>query len=411
MNKKNFWQIFIILLVSIFIIFYQFPNIPQYLAFDEVEFTKLALSLENKPYTPYSPLATGHSTLYFYILLFFLKTFGINSFSLRLPAAISGVLSSVLLYLIFKLIYKNHKNIFIKNYLPFFLTLIFISLRWFFNFARFAFEGSFLLFLELTAIYFLLKYIKKQKNIFLILLGIFTGLPFNSYTPGRIFFIIPLMFLLYDFFKNKKIYLLKNFLFFLIPFLILITPLNIYFIYHQDNRIDKLFFWRNHELTLQKKIEGTIQNISSLTLMLFLKGDINGKHNYPGKPALNPLIFSFFLFGLIYSFLKNRSYYFWLFFIYLTISIIPSIPIYPWENPNMLRTYTILPSIIYFISQAIIFLINKFKKNNYIFLIILIPFIFSSIYEIRTYFKYQKEVFKNAFEYKDPLDKIIKLKL
>ncbi len=411
MNKKNLWQLFLILIVSVLIIFYQFPNISQYLAFDEVEFTKLALSLENKPYTPYSPLATGHSTLYFYILLFFLKTFGINSFSLRLPAAISGVLSSVLLYLIFKLIYKNHKNIFIKNYLAFFLTLIFISLRWFFNFARFAFEGSFLLFLELTAIYFLLKYKEKQKNIFLILLGIFTGLSFNSYTPGRIFFIIPLMFLLFDFFKNKKIYLLKNFLFFLIPFLILITPLNIYFIYHQDNRIDKLFFWRNHELTLQKKIEGTIQNISSLSLMLFLKGDINGKHNYPGKPALNPLIFSFFLFGLIYSFLKNRNYYFWLFFIYLTISIIPSIPIYPWENPNMLRTYTILPSIIYFISQAIIFLINKFKKNNYIFLIILIPFIFSSIYEIRTYFKYQKEVFKNAFEYKDPLDKIIKLKL
>lgn len=397
----------LIIIFSTFLIFYQFNKIPHNLAFDEVEFAKLALSLNNKPYTPYSPLATGHSTLYFYLILFFFKIFGVNNFSLRLPAAISGVFSSLIFFLILKIIFKNNKNQLIKNYLAFFLTLIFISLRWFFNFSRFAFEGSFLMFLELSGIYFFLKYQKNKKNIFMILTGVFSGLAFNSYTPGRIFFIIPLIFLIYEFFKNKN---WKNFFYFLIPFVILITPLTVYLTSHQDNRIDKLFFWRNHELSFNDKVKGTLENVKSITLMFFLKGDLNGKHNYPGKPTLNPLIFSFFIFGLIYGFFKKKDFYFWLFFSYLLISIIPSIPIYPWENPNMLRTYTVIPSIIYFLGQTIIFLINKFKNNKNLIFIILTLFFFSSLYEIRTYFKYQKQVFKDAFEYKQTLDKIIKIK-
>ena len=155
--------IIILTIISALFIFYRFIEIPKYLAYDEVEFTKLALSLDNKPYAPYSQLATGHSTLYFYILLASLKTFGINVFALRFPAAIFGILSVLFFYLIMKKVFKQSNNETMKQFLPFFLTLILLSSRWFLNFARFSFEATFLLFLELISIYFLLKFDEVSK--------------------------------------------------------------------------------------------------------------------------------------------------------------------------------------------------------------------------------------------------------
>ena len=106
---KKFLPIILLTIISAFLIFYRLTEIPKNLSFDEVEFTKLALSLSDKPYIAYSQLATGHSTLYFYILLVSLKTFGINTFALRLPAAIFGILSIIIFYLILEIIFKKDK--------------------------------------------------------------------------------------------------------------------------------------------------------------------------------------------------------------------------------------------------------------------------------------------------------------
>ena len=148
---KKILPFVILILISALLIFYRFSTIPKNLSFDEVEFTKLALSLDKKPYIPYSQLATGHSTLYFYKILGSLKTFGINTFALRFPSAVFGILSALLFYLIIKKIFK-------QQLLSFLLALTLLSSHWFINFARFSFEATFLLFLELTSIYFILKF-------------------------------------------------------------------------------------------------------------------------------------------------------------------------------------------------------------------------------------------------------------
>ncbi|GAB4219338.1 MAG: hypothetical protein Fur009_4980 [Candidatus Microgenomates bacterium] len=405
---KKFLPIIFVILLSSFIIFYQKNQIPKNLTFDEVEFARLALSLENKSYTPYSPLATGHSTLYFYVLLFSLKIFGINIFALRLPSALFAILAVIVFYLILKKTVQQFNNLAI---------LVFITSRWFITFSRFSFEATFLLFLELTAIYFLIKYLDNRLNKYLIFSAIFTGLSFNSYTPGRIFFLLPLSILLFHSIKNKQFnnLTIKQFLYFLLPFIIMITPLTSYFLTHQDTRVDQLFFWKNHEMTINQKIIGSLENIKSITLMFFIQGDMNGRHNYPGKSALNPILSIFFILGFfitIKNFLKNKNIIALLFIIYFFISVFPSVPIYPWENPNMLRTFTTLPPIIFFISQGLIFINNFLKKyfSNNLAMIVLSLIIFtSSFYELRTYFKYQKIVFNQAFEVKYPLDKAIKI--
>lgn len=432
---KKFFPIIILALVSVFIIFYRFADIPKNLSFDEVEFTKLALSLDKKSYIPYSQLATGHSTLYFYILLGSLKTFGINTFALRFPAAVFGVLSAIIFYLILKIVFQ--KNKILNTYYLILNAFILLSSRWFLNFARFSFETTFLLFLELTSIYFLLLADAKMLNFFatldlatarrlqlsqknlissicLIISGLFAGFSFLSYTPGRIFFILPLFFLTLQTLKTFKLYKLA---YFLIPFVIIITPLTTYLMTHQDTRIDQQFFLMNHEMPINQKLTGLWSNISSTALMFNIKGDVNGRHNYPNKPALNPILGVLFIAGLIISIKNWGNIYNKLFLIYFLISLLPALMTYPWENPNMLRTYTVLPSIVYFIGNTIIILcavVHKIIKNKFVRYLILTTFylilFFSCFYELRTYFKYQSTVFSQSFEIKLPLDKALKAK-
>ncbi|MFN4212739.1 MAG: glycosyltransferase family 39 protein [Microgenomates group bacterium] len=412
---KTFPIIFLISL-SAFLIFYKFNQIPKNLSFDEVEFSKLALSLDGKPYIPYSRQATGHSTLYFYLLLFSFKIFGINNFALRFPSALFGVLNILIFYSILEKIFNNSQNFLISKFLNFssLLSLVLLSSHWYLNFTRFAFETTFLLFLELVSIYFLILFWQRKhsQNLFLSISGFFAGAAFNSYTPGRLFFFLPLVSVL--FYPSQP---LKKFFLFLIPLFITILPLSTYLITHKDIRIEQQFFWKNSQLSLNNKINYTWQNIKSTALMFHFKGDVNGRHNYPGKPALNPILGVLFTAGLILTILNWKNPFNLFAIGYFLFSIFPTILTYPWENPNMLRTYTALPSVVFFIANAIISIdktINRIIKNRFYKQLMLYAFflllIFSCFYELRTYFKYQSDVFKSSFEIKYPLEKAIKMK-
>lgn len=414
LKKSINWQfisVIILVVLSLGVVFFKFNQIPKNLAFDEVEFTKLALSLKNKPYFPYSPLATGHSTLYFYILLVFFEVFGVNSFALRLPSAIFGILSVLIFYFITKTVFAQRSSSIASKtrYLPFLLTIIFLTSRWYFNFTRFAFEATFLLLLELISVYFLLQLINRLEWTNALLCGLFTGLTFNSYTPGRIFFVLIFSALLLKLILKKNT--LKMFFICLGSFLIIILPLSSYLINHQDIRFNQQFFLKNNQLTINKKVDFLWKNIQSTTLMFNVKGDINGRHNYPLKPALNPIIGCLFLFGLLLTLINlKKNFYHQFFVFYFVISLIPTLLTYPWENPNMLRTFTVIPAVVYFCGLAINFALDRLGKIRPALLFILGLIIISSFYEIRTYYKYQAPVFNEAFEIKFPLEKAIKLK-
>ncbi|HRN69602.1 MAG TPA: glycosyltransferase family 39 protein [Candidatus Woesebacteria bacterium] len=383
--------------MAIAVIFYKFTDIPPLMNKDEQEFAILALSLGNSPYIPYSPLATGHATLYFYMILASFNIFGLNTFALRLPAALFGVLNVLVFYYLIRYIfgYKHKLHIII----PFLTTCILISSRWYINFARFAFEATLLLFLELISTFAIFKYEETKKIRFLIISGIFAGLAYNSYTPGRLFFILPLCLLLLNIsVKALSWNMIKPVLIFLASFMVMILPLTIYLSQNTDTRIYQQFFITNEQETIWTRMQWLWQNIiNNFVNMFFFTGDVNGIHNYPYKPALNPLIGLLFIGGLILS-IKHIKNKFDLFFIsYFILSIIPTIFTYPWENPNMLRTFTALPAIVYFCGKSIIFLLERLKYNLLITSIITLLLIISAGYELRTYFIFQSGVFKDIF--------------
>ena len=406
--------------LSAFIIFYRFTSIPKTLTFDEIEFAKLALSLGKQSYTPYSPLATGHATLYFYILLFSLKLFGITSFGLRIPAALCGVASSVMFFFVLKKIVKKinlSHSPFLYIFFPTTGTFLFATMRWYFNFARFGFEATFVLLLELSSLLFFLTYLDHRRKKWLIPSGFFAGLAYNSYQPGRLFFVIPLILLFLYILERKQHrldssfftkYTATTFLSFLIPFIICITPLSLYLFKNKDVRLNQLMYPANTEMSVGEKFQFFGRNVTSTTLMFSVKGDVNGRHNYPNKAALNPLMSLLFIVGFVLAFWHIKNEMNQLFIFYFLVAVCPALLTYPWENPNMLRTITCIPSIIYFCTYALAHIYFALEKKLHIHYKILVVGIFvfislSALYDLRTYFIFQAPVFKQAFEAPMPL--------
>jgi hypothetical protein len=264
---------------------------------------------------------------------------------------------------------------------------------------------------------FFLHYEDHRQKKWLIPSGIFAGLAYNSYQPGRLFFIIPLTLLFFfilerkqnrldfSFFSKKTII---TFLTFLVPFILFITPLSLYLSQNKDVRLSQLMYPTNTEMNLGEKIQFFGKNIVSTTLMFSIKGDVNGRHNYPNKAALNPHISLLFVSGLLLSFWQIKNKMNQLFLLYFFIALFPTLLTYPWENPNMLRTITCLPALVYFSFYALaniyIFIEKKFHVPYKVIVVGIFLYIcISALYDLRTYYVFQAPVFKEAFEAVMPL--------
>ena len=134
--------------------------------------------------------------------------------------------------------------------------------------------------------------------------------------------------------------------------------------------------------------------------MFVVRGDISGRHNYPGKPAVNPLIAALAFGGILIALKNYKVFYNQFFLCWCLLALIPANLTYPWENPNMLRTYTAIPPIIYFVGQTITWMVSKVNRDyKYgIFIGVGMLLLLSAIYDIRTYFVYQTRVMPQAFE-------------
>lgn len=180
-----------------------------------------------------------------------------------------------------------------------------------------------------------------------------------------------------------------------------------YLLTNADLRIKQASIF-SQNTSLASKITLITENAKKTTLMFFLKGDMNGRHNYPGKPAINSILGLLFISGLFLSLKRINLINNKIMFSYFLIAIIPTLFTRTIDNPNMLRTYTSLPSIVFFITTALIYLLNIKTKRIYVLTFIFFLVIFSSLYELRTYFFFQSRVVKNSFEVKCNLEDINK---
>jgi 4-amino-4-deoxy-L-arabinose transferase-like glycosyltransferase len=124
--------------------------------------------------------------VYFYLVLPFVKVLGLTVLAVRLPSALLGIASVLLLFLLTKRLFPDK----IKSRLPELSALILAISPWHLQFSRGGWEVNVATFFILLAIFFFLKSLEKPKNLFFF--GFFTVLSLYTYHSARI--IAPVLF-------------------------------------------------------------------------------------------------------------------------------------------------------------------------------------------------------------------------
>lgn len=173
----------------------------------------------NKFPTHFHSYSDWRTPIYIYSIALFQKFIGHIDLAARLPAAIFGVLSVFIFFLILKSLYKN-------PIWPILGAFLFSITPWLFLYSRVGFEATSMLFSLLLGFYFWIKFIKSQKDKFLIFSTISFLLTIYCYSTAKLFLIFIALTLLILWFKTiinipikTKIILIVATIIILLPFL------------------------------------------------------------------------------------------------------------------------------------------------------------------------------------------------
>jgi 4-amino-4-deoxy-L-arabinose transferase-like glycosyltransferase len=209
--KKGTFLFLGIILLAIFLRFYQLNDVPSSLFRDEVSIGYNAFSIlttgkdEHGIFLPLSLQAIGDQKLpvYIYSTIPFVKIFGTKDFVPRLPAALAGVLIVFLTYFLTDILFKNKKLALLS---AFFMAIS----PWGIFSSRIAYEPTLsLLFITFAVV----MYFNSNKHNFYIYLSFISfGLSLLTYHGSQIFtpfFVIGLLLMTKSrWIKNKRVFLI-----------------------------------------------------------------------------------------------------------------------------------------------------------------------------------------------------------
>ena len=236
MIKNNKFFLIIIFVISFFLRFYKVGEYPS-LLWDEAAIGYNAYSIietgkdEYGKFLPiiFKSFGDYKPGFYIYLAIPFIKFFGLNVVSTRLPSVILGSLLPILIYFLIKEInQKAHKTAVIA-------AIITAFNPYSIHFSRGAWETNVLTFELVLASYFFFKYINKKINKYLLYSAITFGLTLFTYQAGKM---ISLFLIIILFLTNFKIISLKNLkslvLNFVLPLFIFSIPI-IYGLFFSSN--------------------------------------------------------------------------------------------------------------------------------------------------------------------------------
>ena len=153
-------MICIILIIGFFVRIYGISEHPNGLNVDEASIGYEAYSIMNygidrngKTYPVFlEAWGSGQNALYAYLIMPFIKFFGLSTFSVRFPIAIIGCISLIVLYKLLKII-ENKK-------MTLCVLFIFSISPWYIMKSRFGLESNILPDIILWSVYFFLKVFK-----------------------------------------------------------------------------------------------------------------------------------------------------------------------------------------------------------------------------------------------------------
>ena len=220
---KNVYKIIFafILLIAIFFRFWNLSTLPSGLNWDEISHGYNAYSLlktgadqwgQKWPIFNFRAYGDYPTTANLYFTIPSVALFGLNAFSIRLPAAIFGILFVIFNYFLAKLVFKNEKlalfNMFLAALSP-----------WSLFSSRAVFQSNLSQFFFIAGIYYFYKSLLKPKNAYFS--SLFFGISLYSYHNTRIAVPLLLVFFVTYYWQQIKT---KTHILAIFIFLILAVP-------------------------------------------------------------------------------------------------------------------------------------------------------------------------------------------
>jgi 4-amino-4-deoxy-L-arabinose transferase-like glycosyltransferase len=445
-SKKLIWIIlFLIIILASVLRLWQLGNVPPSPDWDEValgynaysiihtgrdEFGKL-LPVVLRSFDDYKP------ALYAYLTIPSVLLFGLNTFAVRLPSAIFGIISVLAVFLLIREIFEKYKY---KDALSLTVAFLLAISPWSIQFSRVGFESNVGAALNLLMVLFFVKGLKKP--ILLSLSAIFAGLSIYVYQSEKVF--TPLLALSLVLIFRKQLFSLsrKYIVSAFVVGLIVVIPMTFYILNDRGALLrvtgTSIFSYQTEILggTISK-LEKDRQNNDTLGLILdnrrvvyaknivsgyishfspnwlFITGDI-ARHHAPNMGLMYLFEFPFLLLGLYFltfgNFDKKTKLLVlsWFLIAPIPASITTGVP-HAVRTLNFLPTFQIITAL-GFIS-AFVF-INKYKNLKWIFyLCVFVVFIFNFSYYLNQYFVQLNyhDSFDWQYGYKEAVDEVKKV--
>ena len=209
MSRNSRWLLVLILIVAFLVRFWDLKNSPVSLYWDEMDVGYQAYSIlqtgkdyfGNLPGLTVRSFADFRAPLVVYTTVPFVAVLGLSNISVRLPAAIFGVVSIFLIFTLARMLFKSEKAGLLSAGL-----MVFVP--WNFHYSRMAFEAALLLVFFLGGIIAFLRGVKSPK--WFIFSGVMFGLTVFTYNTAKLF--VPLIVLGMAALYIKKRQLKKDFL-------------------------------------------------------------------------------------------------------------------------------------------------------------------------------------------------------
>lgn len=176
----------LIILISFLVRVWNIEKAPPSLYWDEMDLGYQAFSIlktgrdyfGNYPGLVVQSFADYRAPLSIYLTVPFIWVLGLTSFAVRIPAAIFGTLSVLLIYLLGKNLFKSEKVGLVA-------ALLVCFSPWNLQYSRMAFEGVFLLTFFLSGVLFFLRGLNNSK--WWIASGLAFGLSLFAYNTAKLF--------------------------------------------------------------------------------------------------------------------------------------------------------------------------------------------------------------------------------
>lgn len=378
--KKNIYLIFLLAIIAaaIFLRLWKLDSIPPGLYPDVAINGNNALeTLRTGNFKVFYPENNGREGLFMWLISFSFLLFGPSVWSIKIVAALIGILTIIGLYLLTKELFvqstgdeDKRKAEIIALLSAFLLATSF----WHISFSRIGFRMIFIPFILVFGFYFLFKGLKSQKLSAMIISGIFFGLGFYTYISYRfVVFLLPLTLFLWWLAYNKQKQV-KQFLKFVVFCLVfagaVALPLGIYFLGHLGD-----FTGRTAGVSIfgqENPLKAFAISLTAHLAMFNVYGDANWRHNFSGASMLPFSVGILFLMGFFASIkeiknsIKNKnnpSFIVHSFLIaWFFIMLLPGILTYE-GIPHALRVVGVIPVVYMFAALGGIHIYSWFYKN------------------------------------------------